>query len=336
VSSIDASDSVTTRRHIGAPLGVRPFLIATLLVPFSADRQAETPTEPAQNGETRAAERLEIRGIENTFRLSPRLYSGGEPHGVEAFTALKALGVKSIISVDGAPPDAETAGKLGLRYVHLPIGYNGVPREQGVKLVRALRTLPGPVYVHCHHGKHRGPAAAAVCGIATERWSTERALAWMKVAGTSPEYRGLYASARDFLPPSAGELESVANALPERAKVPALVEMMVQVDERWDHLKAARTAGFNAPPGQPDIDPPHEALQLAELFREMLRLPETKGRDSAFLAAAEAAERTATSLAAALRAFAAEPTAEGRQPLESAFLAAGKSCTSCHARHRDN
>src|SRR4029079_9627843 len=174
-------------------------------------------------------ERLAIPGIENTFRLRPRLYSGGDPHGVEALVAPKELGVRTIISVDGAMPDVESARKLGLRYVHLPIGYDGVPREQAVRLVKAVKTLPGPVYVHCHHGKHRGPAAAAVCGIATEGWSREEALSWMKEGCTVPECRGLCASPRAFVPPTARELERVDQDLPERAKVPALVEMMVQV-----------------------------------------------------------------------------------------------------------
>ena len=190
--------------------------------------------------------------------------------------------------------------------------------------------------MHCHHGKHRGPAAAAVCGLATEGWTEEQALAWMEQAGTSPDYRGLYASAREFVPPSAEELERAGTELPERAKVPALVEMMVQVDERWDHLKAVQKAGFKAPPDQPDIDPPHEALQLAEQFRELVRLPETKERGEAFLAAAGAAERDATSLESALRAFGKGPTREARKGVEAAFLAAGKSCTTCHAEYRDN
>jgi hypothetical protein len=158
----------------------------------------------------------------------------------------------------------------------------------------------------------------------------------MKIAGTSPNYRGLYASARGFVPPTAEELERVGKELPERAKVPALVEMMVQVDERWDRMKAVEKAGFKSPADQPDLDPPHEALQLAELFRELVRLPETKGRGRAFLAAAEAAERDATSLEAALRAGGKGPAAETRKAAESAFVAVGKSCTSCHARHRDN
>jgi hypothetical protein len=233
-------------------------------------------------------------------------------------------------------PDVEAARKLGLRYVHLPIGYDGVPREQAVRLIKAIKTLPGPVYVRCHHGKHRGPAAAAVCGIATEGWSKEKALAWMKEAGTSPDYRGLYSSAREFVPPTAEELERVGKELPERAEVPALVEMMVQVDGRWDHLKAVEKAGFKATADQPDIDPPHEALQLAELFRELVRLPETKERGKEFLAAVEVAERHATSLEGSLRSLGNRPTAEARRAVESAFLAVGKSCTTCHASHRDN
>jgi protein tyrosine phosphatase (PTP) superfamily phosphohydrolase (DUF442 family) len=274
--------------------------------------------------------------MENTYRLTPRLLCGGEPRGVETFAALKKQGVKTIISVDGAMPDVEVARKLGLRYVHLPIGYDGVPREQAVRLIKAIKTLPGPVYVHCHHGKHRGPAAAAVCGLATEGWTKEQALAWMKQAGTSPDYRGLFTSAREFVPPTAEELDRAGTEFPERAIVPALVEMMVQVEKRWDHLKAVEKAGFKTPPDQPDIDPSHEALQLVEQFHELVRLPEVKERGQEFLAAAETAKEHAADLESTLRAFGKGPTLEARKRVEAAFLAAGKSCATCHAQHRDN
>jgi protein tyrosine phosphatase (PTP) superfamily phosphohydrolase (DUF442 family) len=311
-------------------------LFGFILVSLAANPQETRPDGYAQKSGTRTPERLEIWGIENIFRLSPRLYSGGDPHGVEALTALKDLGVKTIVSVDGATPDVETARRLGLRYVHLPIGYDGVPREQAVRLIKAIKTLPGPVYVHCHHGKHRGPAAAAVCGVATEGWTKEQALAWMKKAGTSPDYRGLFASAREFVPPTAEELERVGKELPERTKPPALVEMMVQVDERWDRMKAVEKAGFKAPPDQPDIDPPHEVRQLVEQFRELVRLPEAKERGQEFLAAAEAAEGHTAKLEHALRTFGKGPTPEARNRVEAAFVAAGKSCTTCHAQHRES
>jgi protein tyrosine phosphatase (PTP) superfamily phosphohydrolase (DUF442 family) len=282
-----------------------------------------------------APERVEIRGIENTFRLSERLYSGGDPNGIEGLEGLKALGVRTVISVDGAAPDAEAARALGLRYVHLPIGYDGVPREQAVRLVRALKTLPGPVYVHCHHGKHRGPAAAAVCGIAVEGWSAERAVAWMEEAGTAPEYAGLYETVRGFVPPSDEELARAGEDLPERAEIPEGVATMVQVDAGWDRLKAIRDAGFAAPADQPDLDPPHEALLLVEAFRELARLPEAKARGAAFLDEVAEAEVNASRLESALRALAGGPDDAAREAAESAFLAAGRSCTPCLGRYRD-
>jgi protein tyrosine phosphatase (PTP) superfamily phosphohydrolase (DUF442 family) len=326
----------TARRNIAAALWGGPFLLGLLLVSLAAKRQEPPSGQPPAKVGAKIPERLDIAGIENAFRLSPRLYSGGDPHGEASFRALKALGVRTIVSVDGAPPDVKSAHEFGIRYVHLPIGYDGVPREQAVRLVQAVKTLPGPVYVHCHHGKHRGPAAAAVCGIALEGWSKDEALAWMEEAGTSPAYRGLYASACGFVLPTAEELGRVGADLPERAPVPAPVERMVQVDKRWDHLKDVQKAGFRPPADSPDLDPPHEALQLAELFRELVRLRDTKERDEEFLGAAEAAEHEATGLEAALRAFGEEPSADARKAVESAFNAVSRSCTSCHTKHRDN
>src|SRR4051812_33660083 len=73
---------------------------------------------------------IEIRGIENAFRLSPRLYSGSQPEGARSFAALRDLGIRTIVTVDGSMPDVETARKFGLRYVHLPVGYDGIGRHQ--------------------------------------------------------------------------------------------------------------------------------------------------------------------------------------------------------------
>ena len=126
------------RRALGTALWVGPFLLGIIVATLAANRQEQTPTESSKKGETNGPERLEIRGIENTFRLSPRLYSGGDPHGTEALTALKELGVRTIISVDGAHPDVELARKYGLRYVHLPHGYDGIPQSRVLELGKAV------------------------------------------------------------------------------------------------------------------------------------------------------------------------------------------------------
>lgn len=157
----------------------------------------------------------------------------------------------------------------------------------------------------------------------------------MKQAGTSPDYRGLFVSVEKFVTPSPEELDRAASDLPERAKVPAFVETMVQVDQGWDPLKAIREAGFKAPPNEPDLDPPHEALQLAEHFRELLRLDETKAKGDDFRRQMETAERNAIALKDALKKLSDENTAPTRRQGEEAFAAAGKSCTGCHVRYRD-
>jgi hypothetical protein len=54
---------------------------------------------------------LEAEGIHNLFRVTANLYSGSGPEGEKAFAALAKLGVKTVISVDGAKPDLENAKK---------------------------------------------------------------------------------------------------------------------------------------------------------------------------------------------------------------------------------
>ena len=300
--------------------------------------QGQTSAPPASPGGDPPSppERVEVAGIENLYRLGPRLYSGGQPEGVAGFEALKRLGVRTIVSVDGARPDVEAARLLGMSYVHLPVGYDGIPRDQAVRLAKAARDLPGPIFVHCHHGKHRGPAAAAICLVAVEGWDKRQARAWLEKAGTDPAYKGLFATVDWFVPPSAEEWGRVGPGdLPEQAKVPALVETMVEADRLWDRLKAIRKAGFRTPSGQPDLDPPHESRMLAERFRESLRHEEAEAKGDKFTQLMRDSERAASALEDALREFRGNASLNNKEMVESAFARAGQSCTTCHARFRD-
>ncbi len=74
----------------------------------------------------------------------------------------QAMGIKTVISVDGAKPNVELANRFGLRYVHNATWLRWISETRGLELAKAVRDLPGPIYIHCHHGKHRSPAAAAV------------------------------------------------------------------------------------------------------------------------------------------------------------------------------
>jgi hypothetical protein len=307
------------------PLFLLAALCATGCQPSSSPPDERTPVAPVA---------IDAPGLHNVYRVTDKLLSGSAPAGEEGLRSLRELGVRTMISVDGAAPDVELARRHGLRYVHLPIGYNGLPAVQGLRIARAVRDLPGLVYIHCHHGKHRGPAAAAIARLCLEpHCPVEAAVGWLRRAGTDPHYVGLYRSVERLRRPTAEELERVSGDFPEVADVPALAQAMVAVDATWDRLKTLHTAQWKVPPGHSDLDPPHEALQLREHYREALRLRDVERRPQEFRLLLEQAEQAAGDLEAALR-----PAQKGtvdHLAAETAFRRSGDACLRCHATFRD-
>lgn len=281
-------------------------------------------------------QKIEVAGLHNVFRISERLYSGNSPEGEEGFESLQKLGIKTVITVDGAQPDLKRAKQFALRYVHIPIGYNGVPREKSLQIAKAVRELPGPIYIHCHHGTHRGPAAAAVARLcADDECQVEDALVILKSAGTDPRYKGLFKSVQEFQRPTREELAKLPANLPEVVKVAGLTQAMVAIDHSWDNIKLVQAAGWIPPLDHPDIDPPHEALQLVEGFKELGRLPEIEKRPDDFRKWLAEGLASAKELEQVLR-TAKEKKAVAKESAEIIYRRAGATCTQCHAKYRDN
>jgi protein tyrosine phosphatase (PTP) superfamily phosphohydrolase (DUF442 family) len=296
------------------------------LLPWSDGAADDAPPTPHS---------VEADGLHNVFRITPRLYSGGGPEDDKGFASLKQLGIKTVVSVDGAKPDLERARKFGLRYVHIPIGYNGLPRDKALQIAKAMRQLPGPFYIHCHHGKHRGPTAAAVAQLCSDdKCRVEEALAVLRSAGTDPRYAGLFKSVREFQRPTARELATVAPELPEAVKATGMTQAMVAIDHSWDSLNLVRASGWRAPPGHPDIDPAHEALQLLEGFQELIRLPDVDRRPEDFRRWLLDGHASTKELERLLRAG-KDQKAVDEKALETAYRRASAACTQCHAVYRD-
>ncbi len=305
------------------------FLLAVML-PGCSRAEPPTPAAPAPLGEGPT----DLPGVHNVIRVTEKLYSGSGPEGDEAFRSLRERGFHTIISVDGSLPEVARAQRFGMRYVHLPIGYDGVPREQALKIARAVRDLPGLVYIHCHHGKHRGPAAAVAAKRCLDGGcSAADAVALLKLAGTAPEYVGLYADVQKYGAVTDAELDRVSTDFPAEARVPGLVSLMVELDVRWDRLKQVKAAGWKSPPSHPDLNPAHEALLIRQAYAEMLRLPEVKQRSEEFREQTESAAEAALELEVYLDAV--RRAGEVRPELAPAFTAAGAACTRCHAKYRN-
>jgi protein tyrosine phosphatase (PTP) superfamily phosphohydrolase (DUF442 family) len=301
----------------------------------AADCQEPRETEEALPAVP--AVRIPDAEVENCFRLSRNLYSGAVPRGDLAFSRLRKRGIRTILSVDGEPPDVEGARRQGLRYVHIPIGYDGVPRDKFLALCQAMRVLPGPVFVHCHHGKHRGPAAAGLCALSGEGWTIEQAKSWMHEAGTDRRYLGLYRAVTDFRPPTARELEEAPAELPESVAPPPIVGAMIEIDRTFRRLQAGYNQKFADNSRRADVpDAKETALILGEQLRELQRLKSEAPRDRDFDAALRLATRDAFDLEESLRLLEASLTDEIRDRALRAFQRVERACGACHAAHRDN
>ncbi len=310
--------------------------LANSSTPVAQEASQLKPPRPASS--TSAAtpvngNRLSLRSLagqfpdlHNLLQVTERIFSGGEPQDEQAFAALAKLGVRTIVSVDGVRPNIEAARRHGLRYVHIPVGYDGVSEAAGKSLARLIQEASAPFYIHCHHGKHRGPAAAAVACIADGAADGETALEVLRRAGTSEGYAGLWRDVAAYSTPASDE---PLPELVEVAEIDSLTAAMAQIDRAADNLRLCQSNQWRSPPDHPDVVPVQQALLLKEAYRETVRqLEADNGYDARFLSWMKQAESVANDLQNALE---RKDTAAVTQH----FVTAAEDCGRCHQHYRD-
>lgn len=287
------------------------------------------PSVPAEQFNNQAGQ--DLGPLHNVMRVTPRLYSGNSPESDAAFAELQALGVKTIISVDGAKPMVDRAAAYGIRYVHVPVGYDGIEVEQQAKIARAYRDLEGPVYIHCHHGKHRGPAAAASATVILGEMTPQEGVEFLKRAKTAPSYAGLYECVSSISPEYRSFLEKAppAEDLPSVATVSGMVDNMVGIDFCFVNLEHVKKAGWTVPPDHPDIVPAAEAGRLADHYRVLLDDPESLAKAAEFTALLKRSWEEAQALEDAIVAK------RGAGELDTLFGKVDQSCKDCHNAYRN-
>jgi hypothetical protein len=302
---------------------------------------ADAPTAAAQvvppRPRVEASAPLDAPGLHNVVAFAPDVLSGSVPEGDAGFDSLKGWGVLTIISVDGAVPDVERAKSRGMRYVHLPIGYHGFDEARKLELARAVHDLPRPVYIHCHHGKHRSAGAAGTIAVTLGWMTPEQAVARMKVAGTAPSYPGLYRCTQDAVKVADAAISGARADFPEVARPAGLVKGMVEIDLTWDNLKAAQRAGWTVPADHPDLVPAAEAGRLAETFRPLCDDALVKGKPTEFQALMARSAEQARSLEELLATLpvGARPSPEVAERLNAVALQIAATCKACHSAYRD-
>lgn len=281
-------------------------------------------TVPAAN----ADRAIDLPGLHNVVTYAKGLVGGGVPDGEAGFATLAAMGVKTVVSVDGAAPDIDLAHRHGLRYVHLPISYDDVPPARALELAQVVTHAPGPIYVHCHHGKHRSAAALAAAAIVAGRIGPELAANRMQVSGTAKDYRGLWAAVSRARPCDAEQLRADLSAFPEVARVSGMVALMAGIDLVHDQVKTAQASGWQVPQDHPDLVPAKATQQLHTLFATLRDDPESQAHDATYQQfLAKTLTATDGLYAAVRRGDAAAADAQ--------FAVVGKACKQCHQPYRD-
>lgn len=303
------------------------WLAIGLLLASNSAAQAQAPVSPPV-----MLVPLESPALPNALQLNSRLISGGQPDGEAAFAELRRLGVRTVISVDGATPDVAAAEKHGLRYVHLPHGYDGISAERAAELAKAVRDLPGPIYLHCHHGKHRSPAAAATACRALGWLDEPQAERVLQQAGTSPHYLGLFASVRETSPLDPNDLDKLQVEFRSTVPLPEVAEAMVAIELHFDRLEQLAANRWLPLPKHPDLKPAHEALLLREQYAELLRTGTVQAEPLAYQEHMREGERLARELETLL---AAPPSERADQSLAEKLKALKVNCNGCHRQYRD-
>jgi cytochrome c556/protein tyrosine phosphatase (PTP) superfamily phosphohydrolase (DUF442 family) len=308
------------------PIWVIAFCTLIVAAVTLSCRQSVPPAAAPVAAGQPAFDPIRNDALPNAHRVTQKVICGGLPDGEEGFRALERLGVKTVISVDGITPQVELAHAHGMRYVHLPFGYDGVPVSQGEAIAKAISDMPGPVYVHCHHGQHRAPAAVAVACVTNGTLAPGQAGAVLKTFGTGANYRGLWQSAEAARPLDPKVLKDLKVSFVEKSPIPAMAEAMVRVDDEFDALKAMRKSNWKTIQG----DAAHTALQLEELLVEVKRSDAGAAKPEEFHHFLDESVSNIRHLKALLEAQPIDLPAA-----EEALKQVTGSCTACHKNYRD-
>lgn len=323
-----------------------PLLLGLASLVAACGGRARVVTAPALSIEVSAYEEaarvrlpetaaVDDDDLHHVYVLSENVISGAEPTSAEALQELASWGVRTILSVDGKAPLAEAAAELGMRYVHVPIQYRGITEDELLRIAKTFRELEGPFFVHCFHGMHRGPAAAAVGRLVLDGAPRDRAIAEMRQwMGTSPSYEGLYRCIAEGTMPTPAQTEALDWDFTPQVEFEGLRGAMVFAARAHDNLKALREGSWQVDPAHPDLVPEREAHRLAQIFERSLDDHAVQAEGPAYRAMLAALVDDARALEASLTAL-RSGDATASEPAAALMTRIGQTCKGCHREHRD-
>lgn len=276
---------------------------------------------------------LDDSRLQHLVCFGRKIVTGDSPAGDAAFQALKDLGVRTIIRVDGQPPETERADKLGMTSVHLPLSFSGITQGQAQALAKAVRDLPGPVYIHGISSDRRAAAAAAVASVVLGDFTPEQAEAALAVSGV-PANRdnGLYASIKSLTSLPLEKLGDVEFNFSAKSSVSRLTAAMVQIQKTWSRIEEAQKLRWKIPDARKDLNVGADSLELIDRCVAAGSMDSVKNLPRA----SERLLETRTALTQLQRQWqSGHAGAAEIDKLDAAYQRATGSCVACHEEYRD-
>ena len=271
------------------------------------------------------------QGVSQVVAYSPWLFSGAKPVGRAGFASLHSLRVRTIVCVDGTPPELDIPKEFGIKTYHIPIRYGKPTKKQIVDLATAVEAgrSRGNTFIHCHHGKHRSAAAAAVTliglGISTREEMEKR----MIVSETSSQYTGLWEAVEeavviDDIDWNLNEENLRSAVIPE-----GMTEQMISIESAFDNLQRLQKSNWAVPLDHPDLVAVVEAGSIAESFRYLNQTEVASKYSTDFQSQLLTAWTAAADLERALSNNNTTPV-----EISTKFHVLSNTCTACHRNYR--
>ncbi len=128
--------------------------------------------------------------ISNFGKVSPLIWRGGVPSD-KGLEQLAGQGIKTIIDLrcdgKGCKHEEQMVSKLGLKYVHLPMGFS---RPEQAKIIAFLKTVNEPanlpVFIHCRQGADRTGTLVGIYRIFIQNWKFDKTYSEMRTYHFKP------------------------------------------------------------------------------------------------------------------------------------------------------
>lgn len=150
------------------------------LLLFGSMNTTRTTDNPAT---VQWAERMQVQGLPNLYKVSDDLYRGAQPKA-EGFQELKKLGIRTVVNLKESNDDQAKLTELGLAYESIPMTAFRVKDDDVARFLHIVGNRGNaPIFVHCQRGADRTGLMSAMYRIAIQGWTKDEALAEMTHGG---------------------------------------------------------------------------------------------------------------------------------------------------------